>query len=47
MKINKNQANMVKVLTKFTKVMKMAFFQVSNNKIIVPPLETKDDGCHK
>lgn len=47
MNINKNQANMVKVLTKFMKVMNMAFFQVSNNKVPIPTLETEDDGCHK
>jgi hypothetical protein len=47
MNINKNQADMVKVLTKFMKVMNMAFFQVSNNKVPIPTLETEDDGCHK
>jgi hypothetical protein len=46
MNINKNQADMVKV-TKFTKVMSMAFFQVFNNKVLVPTLESEDDGCHK
>jgi hypothetical protein len=47
MNINKNQADMVKVFTKFTKVMSMAFFQVSNNKVLVPTLQSEDDECHK
>jgi hypothetical protein len=36
----KNQANMVKVLTKLTKVMSMTSFQISNNKVLVQALKT-------
>jgi hypothetical protein len=36
----KNQAYMVKVLTKLTKVMNMIPFQISNNKVLIPTLET-------
>jgi len=43
----KNQANMVKVFTKLKKVMNMTSFQISNNKVLVPTLKTKDDGCQK